>query len=62
MADIGHRSEDSAEALHFGNGLIDGGLGASTDGDGGAIVKQAFGDGAADAAGAAGDECVLTAE
>ena len=45
---------------HFGNGLIHRCLGASADGD--AIVQQAFGDGAADAACAAGDEGVLALE
>ena len=61
-ADIGYGAEDSAEALHFRNGSIDGCLRASADGDGGAIVQQAFGDGAADAAGAAGDDRILALE
>jgi len=48
--------------LHAGNGPVDGCLGASADGDGGAIVQQAFGDGAADTACAAGDNGVLALE
>jgi hypothetical protein len=62
LADIGHHSEDSAEGLHAGNGPIDGCLGTSADGDRGAIPQQAFGDGAADAARAAGNNRVLALE
>ena len=56
MADIGYGTEDAAECFHFRHGTIEGCLGASADGDCGAIGQQAFGDGAADAAGAAGDD------
>jgi hypothetical protein len=41
---------------HFGDGLVNGGLLASTDGDLRSFFQEHFGDGAPDSAGGAGDE------
>ena len=55
-ADIGGMAEDFAASAEFGAGALDGFFGSAAESNGGALVQQAFDDGPADSAGAAGDE------